>query len=414
MMHTFDKIISIRVSILGCFFILLSDICPAQHSSVHDFLSLDTVISFPNEKSNSCLLYAQWDRDLVFTNYHTSLNTDTVNCYIINVDDKKIEQIPLYKKGFCQMLKNLYTKTFGSMAYNKEFIAFYQAIGYGKGGIVYLFKRDDSLHFSFFQSIETDIDASNIYFTDSCKLLLAKIHYYYGSTLAVMDINSKKVTDIVHPYHNNKYMSNFVSNQYDAKNNLVLFANRNEYSFLIFDKNLRFSDSTGVKIKKWKNIPHKILKTISKSYNTDHDAANINFLLTDHYFKIHQLNKAYIIDSNKVLIAYTPAKRNIDKHYPTHVINIWKKDNGVWNEIHGDIHDQLGISDSIITRHSFGLDLISGHKTAVFPDKIVQIRENGTDFNPIGKTESQYYEYKDNFHASNEPIIELRIFRHSF
>ncbi len=287
-----------------------------------------------------------------------------------------------------------------------------RSLGYDGGENILIFRKNNGENTYFYhKTIRTKTDARRIDFIDTSTVLLSEINYRTGASFHTVDINTGKITNSIYPYHNHKIISGFTSKQYDIKDNLLLYANRLEYSFLTFDQNLQQLDSTYQKIEDWAKLPNKAFKTIKKKWGKGYYVTDINNYLTNYYTEIHQLNRVYIINNRKLMLSY--CKKD---NYSMPLIDIWEKNDSIWVRTKHSISDALGInrSDSIINRNSFYLEMPSNPEIFVFDDKIITISQDRGPIYPIGMSSEDYYSKVNEYLSDNEQITEIRIFRHNF
>ncbi len=402
------------MAILGFFSPSTPAICQNHH--INQFITLDTIIFLQNEKNTRSMACSSWGDEVILTNFHCNSSSDTIAFHIINTNNYGLETVKIHIPDIRKTMKKLMNCSFQEcLAYNGNTIALMQGLGYDRGENILIFKKNNGENtYYYHKKIHIKTDASKIDFIDTTTVLLSEINYQTGVSFHAVDINTGKITNSIYPYHNHKIISGIVSKQYDIKDNLLLYANRLEYSFLTFDKNLQQLDSTCQEIEGWAKLPNKAFKTIQKKWGKGYHAAEINNYLINYYTKIHQLNRVYIINENKLLLSYTPKDPENDIWRP--IIDIWGKTDSGWERVKQNIADDLGFkrSDSIITRNSFYLEMLSNPEIFVFNDKIISISQGGAPIYPIGMSSKDYYSKVNEYLSDNEEIIEIRIFKHDF
>lgn len=387
-----------------------------SQNHLNQFITLDTIIFLQNEKNTRSMACSSWGDEVILTNFHCNSSSDTIAFHIINFNNYGLETVKIHIPYIRKTMKKLMNCSFKEcLAYNGNTIALMRSLGYDGGENILIFRKNNGENTYFYhKTIRTKTDARRIDFIDTSTVLLSEINYRTGASFHTVDINTGKITNSIYPYHNHKIISGFTSKQYDIKDNLLLYANRLEYSFLTFDQNLQQLDSTYQKIEDWGKLPDKAIKTIEQKWGDDFNAAEINHYLTQYYTKIHQLNRVYVINKNKLLLSYTPKDTENDISRP--IIDIWEKNDFGWIRSKHDIVDDLGFnrSDSIIKTNSFFLEMLSNPQIFVFNNKIVTVSDEGTPIYPIGMTPRDYYAKSNDYLAENEQIIEIRIFSHNF
>lgn len=402
------------MAILGFFSPSTPAICQNHH--INQFITLDTIIFLQNEKNTRSMACSSWGDEVILTNFNCNSSSDTIAFHIINTNIYGLETVKIHIPDIRKTMKKLMNCSFKEcLAYNGNTIALMRSLGYDGGENILIFRKNNGENTYFYhKTIRTKTDARRIDFIDTSTVLLSEINYRTGASFHTVDINTGKITNSIYPYHNHKIISGFTSKQYDIKDNLLLYANRLEYSFLTFDQNLQQLDSTYQKIEGWSKLPDKAIKTIERKWGDGYNAAEINHYLTQYYTKIHQLNRVYFINKNKLLLSYTPKDPEDDIGRP--IIDIWEKTNSGWERVKQDIVDDLGFnrSDSIIKTNSFYLEMPSNPEIFVFDDKIITISQDRGPIYPIGMSSEDYYSKVNEYLSDNEQITEIRIFRHNF
>lgn len=416
-MHQLKNNMSVLPLIMATltFFVLNTNSNIAQQTAVHQYIELDTILYFKDENNHDALSCSSWGDEILFTNFNSNSHSDTITFYLTNIKTFNTQTIKIYLAGIRKEMKQSMSNHFRDrIAFSGDKIAIMEGLGYNKGIKIILFKKDKGNSFYHHKIIHSKITPNEICFIDTSTLLLSEISYRTGASFHTIDANTGITMNSIYPFHNNKIISNFTSKQYDTKDNLLLYANRLEYSFLTFDRNLQQLDSTFQKIEGWGKLPDKAIKTIEQKWGDDFNAAEINHYLTQYYTKIHQLNRVYVINKNKLLLSYTPKDTENDIGRP--IIDIWEKNDFGWIRSKHDIVDDLGFnrSDSIIKTNSFFLEMLSNPQIFVFNNKIVTVSDEGTPIYPIGMTPRDYYAKSNDYLAENEQIIEIRIFSHNF
>ncbi len=349
------------------FFVLNTNSSIAQQTAVHQYIELDTILYFTAEKNHGALSCSSWSDEILFTNFNSNSNSDTITLYLTNIKTFNTQTIKIHIAGIRKEMKKLMSNHFKDrIAFCGDKIAIMEGLGDNAGCKIMIFKKDNGNSFYYYKTIHNKNTPDEICFIDTSTLLLSEISYRTGASFHTIEVNTGLTKNSIYPFHNNKIISNFTSKQYDSKDNLLLYANRLEYSFLTFDSNLQQLDSTYQKIEGWSKLPDKAIKTIERKWGDGYNAAEINHYLTQYYTKIHQLNRVYFINKNKLLLSYTPKDPEDDIGRP--IIDIWEKTNSGWERVKQDIVDDLGFnrSDSIIKTNSFFLEMVSSNKKRNF------------------------------------------------
>ncbi|MDR2407681.1 MAG: hypothetical protein LBE13_06185, partial [Bacteroidales bacterium] len=382
----------------------------------HDYLLLDTIFFFSDEEivGNIQPVACVWKDELLFSNFNQYKSSDTMLFYSVNIETKKIDTICLYRNGIRNYLMESYSKNLRYIAYNRQYIVigiFEKALCYKRQKTgVYLFEKELLLD---------QYMVSKAWFLDSNTLLFVNVQNSKESPVYLYkyDVKQKTITKIIYPYFNTLLLSYFKPEHLiDVKENIVLFANRNEYSILLYNTALNLTDSLSETVHGWISLKAKTIDKINKKYPKT-DAMNIINAIDKYYSNIYQLQWVYIINANKLLSVYTPSQDKKDlfkKGLP--IINIWKKINNQWFITQKNIQDDIRLvyENDTITKKSFPVGFLSGCQMFFTNNKAVIIENSGTDINPIGLHKNDYGEKLMDYAREKNFIMKINIFTHTF
>ena len=92
---------------------------PKIENSISEYVSVDTILSFTNEVAvNRSLKSCKWENEIVFTNFNTNKNSDTIVIYRINIVDANVDTFYVYEKRIRERMKSVYSSSFDAIAYN--------------------------------------------------------------------------------------------------------------------------------------------------------------------------------------------------------------------------------------------------------------------------------------------------------
>lgn len=377
---------------------------PEPKNSISNYISVDTIISFPSETDLRGLVSNQWGNTVMFTTFTTNCKSDTVRLYSINAETFGVDTILIYLENIRKTIKHNQNIQISNIAFNNNYIVlhyFSHLIIYKKNnGQFVLHKESKTKEFSSMQFVNDSI--------------LALAENYYSHTpptfISLFNINTLSIEKNIFPNFNNLLLSYFSPQKnFDAKDNTILWANRAEYSFLVFNKNLELKDSIFHNVKDWKNLSEKTLKKALK--RSKYDAADIIAIIEKEYHKIDQLQWAYLIDSTHILAVH--AKPNNEKTYTFPSIDILEKNNGQWQLTKTGIDDFAEQTDTI-KRNSFALDFLSGaHYHFLNNMKVVKISRCLVVENTIGMPSQEYWLKYWEGYQNNDPFLQITIFSHT-
>ena len=376
---------------------------PEQKNSISNYISADTIISFPSETDLRGLVSNQWGNTVMLTTFTTNCKSDTVRLYSINAETFGVDTIHIYIENLRKTLKNENSSYLENIAFNDSLIAinhFHQ---------VYVFKQKND-GYSIYKQFIIDVTIQDLQFLNDSILVMSNNHFSHTppTYITLFNINALTVEKNIFPHFNNLLLSYFnPQKNFDVNGNTILWVNRAEYSFLIYDNKLQLQDSISQPVKDWKTLSEKTLKKAHK--RNKHDAADIIAIVEKEYFHIDQLQWAYIIDSNNIALIHSkPQRADI-------LIDIWTKVDEKWQISQTEIYD-FAIKSDTIQRNSFALNFMSNPEVHfVNNNKIVILSRNGRVAEyPIGMPAQEYYQKEWDAWQNNEPFLQITIFSHNF
>jgi hypothetical protein len=407
-----------RLCALLFFYLMVMPSLFAQ-TDVRQYLLLDTILSFPNEEIINHVkpAVAQWGDELVFTNFSKYKSSDTIVVYRINVRTKQMDTLCFFIPDIRNFLRDNYSMGANYIAYNQRYLV----LGFFKK--VMLYQQDTNGKFAFQKEISfmdhtTDTSFRNAWFLDSNTLLLSNVQNSETPPTVLCQYNVEQGRRIkeIHPYFNTLLLANFYPQHLiDAQDNCIVFANRNEYSFLLYDRAFNRVDSLAANMKGWKSMSAKTINRINRKYDKT-DAMDIINEVSKYEYAIDQLQWVYIVNPTKLMCVYTPVGDKQNQMPAMPIINIWEKKDGNWSITKQAIQDDLWLlpEDGRLSIRSYSIGFYGGNQVFVMGDNIVVLSHLGTSINPVGMTPSDYGQANQDYFAEKNPIVQLRIFTHTF
>ena len=374
---------------------------PPLKNSICNYISADTIISFPSETDLRGLVSNQWENIVIFTTFTTNCKSDTVRLYSINAETFGVDTIYIYIKNLRKTIKNRQNTKLSNIAFKSNNLVLKYA------NTISIFTKQNNTY-TLKKEFKTDAYPQHIQFLNDSILVLSD--YYYTHTpqtyVSFLNTNTSSIEKTINPHLNNLLLTFFSPKKnFDVKDNTILWANRAEYSFLVFNKNLELKDSIFHNVKDWKNLSGKTLKKALK--RSKYDAADIIAIIEKEYYKIDHLQWAYLIDSTHILAVHT--KPHNEKTYTFPSIDIWEKNNGQWKLTKTGIDDFAEQTDTI-KRNSFALDYLSGaHYHFLNNMKVVKISRCHVVENAIGMPSQEYWLKYWERYQNNDPFLQIVI-----
>ena len=378
---------------------------PKVENSISEYISVDTILSFIDEiPINNSLINCTWKDELVFTNFNIRKNSDTITIYRINITTANIDTFYIYENGIRNTLKTNQCTALNAIAYNGRQIVI------NLHNKIYIYELNNSqipnkITEQTIQKSFCDMDFLN----DSTLVFIQNNHSSKPKTaIYLYNIPTKQITNEMFPRFNTTLLSYFKPAKfYDIKNNKILWANRNTYSFLLFDENLTKITTLSRIGDNWKSLSDKIKKKASKIKRTN--APEIIHCIEKEFGKTDQLRFAHIIDSNHIALVIHRANENMV------YIDVWQQDNNEWKEKYNKLYDDGFVfnPDKVIHRNNIPLGYLAGDDVHIFNNKAVSVTKRGTVKNPIGLEVRDYFLQKDNYLKTNDYFIQVIIYSHS-
>ena len=380
---------------------------PEPQNSISNYISVDTIIYFPTETDLRGLVSNQWGNTVMFTTFTTNTKSDTLRLYSINAETFGVDTIYIYIKNLRKTIKNNQNTKISNIAFNSKKLVLKYANN------ISIFTKQNNTY-TLKKEFKTDAYPQHMQFMNDSILVLSNNYYSHTppTYITLFNINTLTVEKNIFPHFNNLLLSYFnPKKNFDVNGNTILWTNRAEYSFLIYDNKLQLQDSISQPVKDWKTLSEKTLKKAHK--RNKHDAADIIAIVEKEFDKIDKLQWAYIMDTTHILTARIRPYNKEKFHYA--FLDIWQKNNGKWQLKETEIDDSAIKSDTI-QRNSFAINFMSNPEVHfVNNNKIVILSRNGRVAEyPIGMPAQEYYQKEWDSWQNNEPFLKITIFTHTF
>lgn len=410
MVHTGYNVILKSCAVIFSLFFCSESI--AAQETVSNFIFADTILNYPDIRSSfkNKIITTQYGRDVIFLQYNTKKNQDTIIVHRLNVDHYKDNHTTIVHRGIAKRMTELKYSEFSCIAF------MHQTLALSFDSIIMLYKTTDKKNeFIFQKEIHAPHYFTYMKFINENTLVLADSYLNTNVThrnVAITSLNIANGTKKTFlPFYNTPLLSFFRPFKYiDVNDNKIVFANRNEYSFLIFDNQYLLCDSVSRVLRKWNSISKK---DINNALNFSNQPRDIMDVVRPHYIKDDMLNWVYLIDSNHIM---TVCKHDLDSGLPS-TIDIWVQTEGQWRLRFKDIKDEeysFITPSKKITPNTLELNFMGGNTIIAFNDKIVKIDMYGTDIYPIGLTPKEYNKQNEEWLKRNKPYLRVIVYRHSF
>lgn len=378
---------------------------PKIENSISEYVSVDTILSFTNEVAvNRSLKSCKWENEIVFTNFNTNKNSDTIVIYKINIVDANVDTFYVYEKRIRERMKSVYSSSFDAIAYNgsKIVLNLYDEL--------YVYELDSNHKLNKIGKYTVAEDFREMAFLNDSVLVFVQNYYSASPQTAIYlyDMLEHKVINKIFPHFNTTLLSFFSPQKnFDIYENRILWANRGEYSFLLFDRDLKKLDSVSIVNKNWKQLSKKAKRKASKIKKTH--TPDIIYCLNKEYNNIDQLQFAYILDTNHIAIGVHRAKENVL------YIDVWYRIGGEWKIKHNALYDDgfMFKPERVIRRNTLPLGFLVGSKVYFMDNKLVSISDNAAVENPINLSVKDYFIEQNKYLETNEYFVQIFIYSHT-
>lgn len=385
-----------------------------QIGHVSDFISLDTIIPFRNEKTGiySDLTYSKWEDEVVFTNFSSQNNNDTIIVYRIKSLNACVDTFKLYEKGLCKTMQSYYERNLSALVYSPEtiLIKYADKISMYKKLSEHSYKKEKSYRFEEnFREIRLLNDS-----------IAFGVNFYYSHpeafTLFFFNINDGRIVKKILPeYERSSILLSFFqpSNIMDVWNGIIALTERGKYVVRVYDETLTCVDSIVCRNGDWTTLSKG---TVDRVMSLDrHNAADIIDILRTEYDSVDNIQHLFFLDSDKIAVSH--ARKTSQGASISPKLDIWQKKPQGWKIIQASIYDDgYRIKDSVFSRNRIPIGLGTGNKICFMANgKIVVLskRGDGVD-NPVGMAMKEYGRQVNDFLLDNDYYVQCLIFTQTF
>lgn len=393
--------------------LLFSSFANAQ-GKMSDHIQADTLIPLPHETTttHTQIIHARHGRTVLFTCYSAQKNKDTITLYRIHIDSLSCKELRLYLPGIGRYLQEHRLHNIEQVAFDERrvFLAFHDQLLQCRYGIDGLLTVD--------WQTQVDPHFNEMFLLDGNTLVFSRCYpsVYEGMppvTLFTYDIPTRKATQTIEPEYNTFLLSPFRPfKNVDVQAGSILWANRNEYSFTLYNSCLETTSLAKVEESDFKGIPGKKLKRITRKNLSGMDLIEEMRPLI---FLYDRVDFAYLVDDSNVAIVRCP---KVEQHSLTkNRLDWWRREEGQWRQVAHGIEDfaynEVPFSDPVDRNH-LQIGWLMGRTVVMFDDKIVSISKDGVPTSPIGISRKEYVEERNRWLLENDTHIEIYIISHNF
>lgn len=386
----------------------------AQVGHISDFISLDTIIPFRNEKTGTYtdLTYSKWGDEVVFTNFSSRNNNDTIILYRINSLDASADTFRLYEKDLCKTMQSHYERNLSALIYSPERILIMYA------DKISVFNKLDERSYKKETAYRFNEDFRELRLLNDS--IVAGVSFYYSAletfTLFLFNINNGRIVKKILPkYASTSILLSFFqpSNIMDVRNGMIALTERGKYIVRFYDEMLTCVDSIVYRDGTWTTFSPRIVDRVMTL--DKYHAADIIDILHTEYDSVDNIQHLFFIDSNKIAVSH--AYKTSQGVSIQAKLDIWTRMPTGWTLIEKNLFDDgFLIQDSVFRRNRIPIGLGSGNKICFMANgKIVVLskRGNGVD-NPVGMAMKDYGRMVNDYLLDNDSYVQCLIFTHTF
>ncbi len=264
-----------------------------------------------------------------------------------------------------------------------------------------------------------DISSSCFSLINEKQIILAKIYNAASppTYLGIFNIEKGEIEQFIEPENYHTIFSyNADSKLIDVNSDIIVWCDRNRYGITFYDAdNLQKVATIERNIPEWVYFNEKQVNKILKKYSK-YDAMDIINATAPILNNSYQMRAVHLISSEKLMVVY----RNNNQDYTSDslvFIDIWEKKDDEWILTKKDIKDCLKLKEinGILTTKSIALGILYGGDIFFENQYIIELCYHfGTLCHPIGKTKKEYSNCVEEYYLNNDPIMEIRVFKHNF
>lgn len=379
---------------------------------LYDYVNTDTIIPFRNETTGaySKIMSSDWGDEVLFTNYNSRNNNDTIVFYCVNTINNAIETIKIVEPGISKKMRSNYENGFSAIVYMHDKIV----VGFGTRLIVY--ERNDG---QFVKRKEFTLreDYKELQALNDTMLVGSDCYYPNKPALSLflLDLSSGKIVKKISPsYTNNAILFSFFCpyRHIDAKYGSIFLSMRGDYSIQLYDKNLDCIDSISKQCENWTMFSEPVVReALAQNKN---NAADIIGILMDDYHVSDQIRWIYSLDS--VTLVAVHSGKVLDGKVESAFLDVWKRTAFGWKDVKTDLYDDAyKRKGDVFDNKSIPVGFGMGCNIHFLPNnKIVSISCSGSGVdNMIGMNKRDYGRITNDYLLDNDTYIQCIIFSHT-
>lgn len=380
-------------------------------NKMSDHIWLDTTFYLPKEVTGTGteITCARHGGDILFSAYNARKDADTMRFYLVKIDSLRIMEKKMVMSGMGKRLFAGKRDGIDQLAFDGRNV--YMTIG----GTLYKchFDTPDDIIFDWAEKIT--LPFGYMYLIDDSTLLFSRCRVSNSkkipeTLLFTYDIPSKRVLHQVEPAFCSVLLSLHEPYKHmDVWDGKVLWANRNDYSFHIYNRQLEVVDSII-----GRNVPLDAIKedTLEEVGRRKLNGIDLIDAMGSLYMTHDRVDFVYYVNDSNIA-----AVRTLKNDFQT-LLDWWQKtDNGWTLKFEGiqnpHVFSSVGVDEIIGTNH-FHIGWISSGRVIVTEDKFIIIDSKGLPINPVGMTRKEYVKATNDWLLDNDTHITVTILQHDF
>lgn len=380
-------------------------------NKMSDHIWLDTTFYLPKEVTGTGteITCARHGGDILFTAYNARRDADTMRFYLVNVDSLRITEKHLVMSGLGRALLDRKLDRIDQLAFDGQnmYMTIHNVL------YKYCFDTSNSMVLDWAEKIALPfgymylMDDSTLLFSRCCVSNSEKIP---ETLIFTYDIPSRRILHQVEPAFNSVLLSLHEPYKHmDVWDGKILWANRNEYSFRIYDRQLEVVDSVNGHDIPLDTIARDALEKIQKKKLNGIDLIDA---MGDLYMVHDRVDFVYFVNDSNIA-----AVRTLKNELHT-LLDWWQKTDSGWIVKAEGIQNPhfffIVGADEIIGANHFPIGWISSGKVIVTDDKFVIIDPKGLPMNPVGMSPREYIQATNDWLLDNDTHITVTILQHDF
>ena len=386
----------------------------AQQDRMSNHIEFDTILFLPDEATSSWtdIVYARHGRKALFTAYNTNTHHDTISLYCVDADSLSCHKWTLEYHWLEAYMKKHYYHSISQIAFDDKrvFILFCDQL------LQCHRDTDSTLAIDWQTTLPEPL--RHMYLLDSNTLVFSQLYPVHPShmkkktavSLMLYDIPSRSFTKKILPPYNTVLMAPLHPyNHMDIHNGQILWANRNAYSFTIYNSLLDSVQTVNCTDIRFEGIPQKTLDKITKKKLSGVD---LNEAMHPLYHEYDHLDFVHFVNDSNIAIVRLDKTERINTR-----LDWWKKRGGEWHPAITNLDDKAAEEipyTQPTARNNLQVGWHFGGKVILFEDKIIVISERGVPVSPIGISQEEYYARYNEWLVEHDTHIQITFIKHDF